>query len=75
MSEAISDFMVHVNENLSAEEIQQLECCIHDDQCVISAGFSKHAPHLMTVVYDTECTHAKNILGHVRETGLHATML
>jgi hypothetical protein len=75
MSEAISDFMVHVDESLSAQELRHLEECVHDDQCVISAGFSKHAPHLMTVVYDCECTHAKGILDHVRDTGMHATML
>ncbi len=75
MSEAISDFMVHVDESLSAEQLRQLEDCVHDDECVISAGFSQHASHLMTVVYDCECTHAKDILGHVRDKGLHATML
>lgn len=75
MSESISDFMLHVGENLSVEAHRRLEDYVHDDACVISAGFSKHADHLMTVVYDCECTHAKDILDHVRETGAHATML
>ena len=75
MSQAISDFMVHVDESLNADELSRLEQSVHGDACVISAGFSPHAPHLMTVVYDCECTHAKDILGHVREEGYHATML
>jgi len=75
MSESISDFMVHVDGGLSAEEHRHLEECVHDDECVISAGFSHHAPHLMTVVYDCECTHAKDILDQVRGRGIHATML
>jgi hypothetical protein len=75
MSEAISDFMVHVGESLNAEELRQLEESVHHVQCVISAGFSQHAPHLMTVVYDCECTHAKDILDHVRDAGMHAIML
>ncbi len=75
MSESISDFMVHVNENLTAEQLRQLEACVHDDQCVISAAFPQSTPHLMMVVYDNECTHAKDILGHVREQGVRAIML
>ena len=60
MSDAISDFMVHVGGTLSAEGHRQLEQHVQEDNCVISAGFSRHAPHLMTVVYDSECTHAKD---------------
>jgi hypothetical protein len=75
MSDAISDFMVHVEEHLSEERIRLLEDCVRDDICVISAAMQKNTPHLMMVVYDSECTHARDILGHVRDTGLHATML
>ncbi|OYY94404.1 MAG: hypothetical protein B7Y41_06070 [Hydrogenophilales bacterium 28-61-23] len=75
MSDAISDFMVHMNESLSAEEIKKLEDGVREHICVISADVPKHTPHLMMVVYDCECTHATNILGHVRSTGIHATML
>ena len=75
MSESISDFMVHVGRDLSADEHRHLEKYVHDDPCVISAGFSQHTPHLMTVVYDCECTHARDILDHVRDGGMQATML
>lgn len=75
MSDAISDFMVHVDESLSADQIRELENCVHVDNCVISAAFPQHIPHLMMVVYDSECTHARDILGHVRDAGVHATML
>lgn len=75
MSDAISDFMVHVNESLSTEQLKRLDECVHGDPCVVSAGFSQTTPCLMTVVYDCECTHAKDILDHVREAGVHASML
>lgn len=75
MSDAISDFMVHVEEPLSSVGSRQLEDCVREDHCVISAAMQKNTPHLMMVVYDCECTHAREILGHVRDTGLHATML
>ncbi len=75
MSEAISDFMVHVNEKLNAQQLRQLEDSVRRDKCVISASVPAHTPHLMMVVYDSECTHAKNILEHVRDVGLRASML
>ncbi|PIV87479.1 MAG: hypothetical protein COW48_11170 [Hydrogenophilales bacterium CG17_big_fil_post_rev_8_21_14_2_50_63_12] len=75
MSDAISDFMVHVGESLSAEQIRKMEARVRDHHCVISAAFPQRTPHLMMVVYDSECTHAKDILGHVRASGAHATML
>ena len=75
MSESISDFMVQVGGSFSVEDHRHLEECVNDDQCVISAGFSKHAPHLMTVVFDCECTQARDIIDHVRATGVHAPIL
>ena len=75
MTTAISDFMVHVDEQLNAERIRQLEDYVRDDICVISAVVPQHTPHLMVVVYDSECVPAKEILDRVRDSGVHATML
>ena len=75
MGYALSDFMVHVDESLDADERSKLVDIVRDDGCVISAAFPQSTPHLMMVLYDCECTHAQEILGHVRDTGLHATML
>lgn len=75
MSEAISDFMVHVNESLNTEEIHRLEDNVRDHFGVISADAPERTPHLMMVLYDCECTHATDILDHVRSSGLHASML
>jgi len=75
MSHAISDFMVHVDESLNAKQIRELEDGVREHLCVISAAVPQRTPHLMMVVYDSECAHATDILGHVRNRGLHATML
>jgi len=75
MSYALSDFMVHVDESLDVDERRKLEEIVRGDSCVTSAAFPQRTPHLMMVVYDCECTHAQDILGHVCDTGLHATML
>jgi hypothetical protein len=75
MSNSISDFMIHVDENLTLDERYKLEDIVRGDSCVISAAFPQHTSHLMMVAYDNECTHAKEILDHVRDAGMHATML
>jgi len=75
MSNAISDFMVHIEEHLSAEQKSDLEARLRGDNCVISAAILPNTPHLMMVVYDSECTQARQILGAVRNQGLHASML
>ena len=75
MSNAISDFMVHIEEQLSTEQRNNLEASLRDNSCVISAAIPPNTPHLMMVVYDSECTQAKHILGAVRDKGLHASML
>jgi hypothetical protein len=75
MSNAISDFMVHIEEHLSAEQRRSLEASLRGDNCVISAAIPPNTPHLMLVVYDSECTQARHILGAVRDQGLHASLL
>ncbi len=75
MSEAISDFMVHFDETLNPQQRRQLEDSVRRDDGVISASVPSHTPHLMMVVYDSERTHARDILSHVRHAGLRASML
>jgi hypothetical protein len=52
-----------------------LEADLRRASCVVSAHIPNGMPHLMMVVYDSECTHAREILGQVRNMGVHATML
>ena len=75
MSNAIADFMVHLNDDLYPGERQLLEHDLRAGACVVSAHIPDWAPHLLLVVYDSECTHARDILGRVRGMGVHASML
>jgi hypothetical protein len=75
MSNAISDFMVHIDDELYPGERRLLEADVMNGACVVSAHIPDSTPHLMMVVYDSECTHAREILGQVRNMGVHATML
>jgi hypothetical protein len=75
MLNAISDFMIHVDESLDKPARDAVEDHVRAHACVISAAIPLQTPHLMLVVYDSDCGHAGQILGHVRERGLHGTML
>lgn len=75
MEKHISDFVVHVDENLSPEEQCELEDYVREQACVVSAGMSIKNPHLLTVAYDSSCGHASDILHHIQGRGLHASAI
>jgi len=75
MSNALTDFMVHINDDLYPGERRLLEDDLLGGGCVVSAHIPDRLPHLMLVVYDSECTRARDILGQVRNMGVHASML
>jgi hypothetical protein len=75
MLNAISDFMIHVDESLDKQAREAVEDHVRAHACVISAAIPPQTPHLMLVVYDSDCSSAGQILGHVRDRGLHSTML
>jgi hypothetical protein len=75
MDRNIADFMVHVDEELSAEQQCRLEDFVRHDAGVVSAGFSLQAQHLLMVAYDAGETSAIDILSHIRNQGLHAEMV
>ncbi len=75
MTNTMSDFMVHVDESLDKKERETVEDYVRAHACVISASIPPRTPHLMLVVYDSDCSSAGQILGHVRDRGLHGIML
>jgi hypothetical protein len=75
MEKSISDIMVHVDEDLSAEQQCRLEDFVRHDNGVVSAGFSLKAQHLLMVAYDSDETNAGDILMHIRDKGLHAEIV
>lgn len=68
----IADFVVHVDESLTREQLDRLEDAIRVNACVVSAASHDSTPHLMLVAYDPECTGSKSIVDVVKNQGLHA---
>jgi hypothetical protein len=75
MEKHISDFMVHVHEELSPTEQCELEDFVRMQPCVVGAGVSARDPHLLTVAYDSDCGTAHSILARVREKVTGAEMI
>ncbi len=72
---SISDFIIHVDESLTREQLDGLEAVIRENACVVSAAASEKTPHLMLVAYDPDCAKSKKILDSVIAQGVHATAL
>ena len=72
---SISDFIIHVDETLTREQLDRLEASIREHSCVVSAGAHDRTPHLMLVAYDPECVDSKTILANVTSQGFRATSI
>lgn len=72
MKPAISDFIIHVNEALSEEDMVRLADSVCEDSCVTSACVSQDNPHLIMVSYDSNCENARDIVGKLSGRGIHA---
>jgi hypothetical protein len=72
MNPAITDFMIHVNETLSEEDMARLADSVCSDHCVMSACVSQDNPHLIIVNYDSNCESARDIVTRLGDRGVHA---
>jgi hypothetical protein len=72
MNISISDFIIHIDESLTTEEMLDLTDTVREHECVISAGSPSRAPHMMLVAYNPDCTHSSDILSQVTRRGFHA---
>ena len=68
----ISDFLVHIDETLNQPALESIEDDIRRGRGVVSAGHHAHTPHLVQVLYDSDQTRMAQIVGEVRQHGLHA---
>jgi hypothetical protein len=72
MNNAITDVMVHVNENLNELELHALEDAMRKDRGVVAVGHNPKCPHLLMMMYDSEITRAATVMHQFQDRGLHA---
>ena len=69
------DILVHVDADLSQPDQESLENTLREIPGVFSAHIPAGKPHLMLVDYNPDWTSSRNIMGTVRDRGLHAQMV
>lgn len=67
-----TDFIVHIDETLNGSALASVEDDIRKSAGVMSAGHRPDTPHLVQVIYDSDETRAVEIVGDIRQRGLHA---
>ncbi|BBP02180.1 ATP-binding protein [Sulfuriferula nivalis] len=68
----ISDFIIHIQETLTEQEMNDMTDAVREHACVVSAGSPSKTNHLLMVAYDTDCARSSEILKHVTNHGVHA---
>lgn len=66
------DFLVHIEETLSETALEAIENSIRDGKAVAAASHQASNPHIIQVVYDSNMTHAADIVQAIRQHGVHA---
>ncbi|MES9945147.1 MAG: hypothetical protein B6D77_12515 [gamma proteobacterium symbiont of Ctena orbiculata] len=67
--------VVHINESLSHEQIQNIEKNLSGVRGVVSACAHIKTPHLMVVDYDPQTIHSRDLLSHFKRSGVHASLI
>lgn len=72
MNQAISDFMIHVDDSLSGSDMASLADALGGNACVCGACVSENASHLIMVSYDSDCAQAHELVDQIRARGIRA---
>lgn len=70
-----ANVVVHIDENLSAEQIEAMERRLAMEAGVTSACVHDRTPHLMVIDYDPRQVHSNQLLRRIRDNGLHAELV
>ena len=75
MSKHIVNVVVHIDENLSSEEIHSMEKEVSMEGGVYCACVHERTPHLMVVDYDPMEIRSLSLLQNIQNHGLHAELI
>jgi hypothetical protein len=71
----IGDIVIHINEELSATRIHELERDLAEDPGIYCACVHENTHHLLVVDFDPEEVRPSHIVHSIRNRGLHAQMI
>lgn len=69
------DVMIHVHEDLTADQLRQLESGISQAGCAASAQAVPDSGHMILVSFDPQCTSMDALLQVVRDQGFRADLV
>lgn len=75
MKNTLADVLVHVNENMDAATLYDIEQDMRRNPGVVSVGHRTGKSHLLMVVYDPGVSQAASLLQPLRAQGLHAQVI
>lgn len=75
MSYQNADFIIHIDEQLSTEQIYDIEHIIGLNTGVHSVCVNDKRQHLMLVEYDPQEISSRSILNNVINQGIHAQLV
>ena len=67
--------VVHINEQLSADEIHDIEKELSGIRGVVSACAHIKTPHLLVVDYDPQSIDSSDLLFFIEKNGVHASLV
>ena len=72
---SLSNFVIHIDENLDASKIDAVENVTGACLGVVSANINNNRPHLMVVTYDPRRGCSTHILGALQSMGLNGQLI
>ena len=70
-----ANVVIHVDEELSGEQIHEMEKQLSSVPGVVSACVNVRTPHLFVIDYDPRSTHSGELLEEVKNKHLHAQLI
>ena len=68
------DLVIHIDENLDAEQRGSLLATMRGAKGVIAVGYHDEIPHLMIVVFNPKSMTSADVLNLVKNSGFHAEL-
>jgi hypothetical protein len=72
---SLTDVTIHVDENLAAEQRQEIEAGLRAIDGVVSVHNADARPHLLLVEYNPAQTNSGSLLASVTGQGYHAELI
>jgi hypothetical protein len=70
-----ANVVVHIDEALSANQLDDMEKGMSNVTGVVSACVHERTPHLLVVDYDLCAVHSGTLLARIKSRGLHAQLI